>query len=50
MADSEEQDPFTKIKFNPHIGIMTFAPIRPGVLKEIGPIVNDVALPNEPVQ
>jgi hypothetical protein len=28
--------PFTKIPFNPHKGIMTFAPIRPGVLKEIG--------------
>jgi hypothetical protein len=31
-------DPFTKIPFHPHKGIMTFAPIRPGVLKEIGAV------------
>jgi len=31
-------DPFTKIHFNPHKGIMLFAPIRPGILKEIGTV------------
>jgi hypothetical protein len=33
--DRESVDPFTKIRFHPHEGIMSLAPIRPGILKEI---------------
>ena len=32
------EDPFTKIRFNPHKGLDMVAPIRLGVLKEIGSI------------
>ena len=35
---SEPPDPFTKIPFNPRKGLDMFAPIRPGVLKEIGQV------------
>jgi len=37
-VDQEPVDPFTKILFNPHEGIMSLAPIRPGILKEIGTV------------
>lgn len=37
---SKAADPFTKIRFHPHEGIMSFAPIRPGILKEIGSVVD----------
>jgi hypothetical protein len=40
-APKDADDPFTKIKFDPHKGLEMIAPIRPGVLKEIGHVVDD---------